>query len=370
MGNRYLVKLTPVGKYYFGSENSFNAEDKTKGGRISNYLVRSRKYPQQTTLLGMMRYAILQQYDLLDKSKRSEWASNIGSQSFNGLASSEKGEQISDWGLIKEISPLFLLKNDSSYLPAGLDTQQYYKSDCDTFDEVTLTLSKKEGATSNYGKEQFYWLKEYDPKQYTFAFWKKHKGNELLNPDEIFAESFQVGITKSREGKPENDAFYKEFFYQLKEDTAFAFYLNTSEPLRNFDSPIIIQSGGDQSLFRLDVSNTSDNIFESAIVDGKGKFTMLSDAYVDSGILLPLCDACITSSVDFRFMQTTTTTERYYNVSSRNTDMRKSKKMNLLERGSVLFTSDAKAVAQLLNNNELKPYRNAGFNYYSFETIN
>jgi CRISPR-associated protein Cmr3 len=367
MANRYLVQLTPVGKYYFGSENSFNAEDKAGGGATKNYLVRSRQYPQQTTLLGMMRYAILQQYGLLQQPQ-SEWAAKIGAHSFNGLQPDANGNRVSNWGLIQQISPLFLLIDGQMFLPAGISLQLYKKDK--SLGQVALMPQGRSGAVADYCTDEFYWFEQYDPKQQACMLWKQHNGSALLQPSDIFIGCFQVGITKSRQGAPDEDAFYKEYFYQLKRGAAFAFYVTTSEPLQHFEKPLLIQSGGDQSLFHLQLSEASDNIFETTQATGKGKFTLLSDAFVKADEVLPLCTACITQSVDFRYMQTTTATGRYYNVSKKAGDMRKSEKLNLLERGSVLFTDRAEELEKVLNSPDIAPYRHAGFNYYSFEKIN
>lgn len=371
MANRYLIKLQPIGKYFFGSENSFDTQDKANGNTSKNYLVRSRQYPQQTTLLGVMRYAILQQYGLLGKENRAEWPNKIGPNSFTGTDKGSNGNTTEKWGLIKSISPLFLINGDDKYIPAGLSSQYYKKKKNSDTEEVTLTANIKEDVETNYKKEGFYWFKDYEAKEEAEMLWKRIAENKLFAPDKIFKESFQVGITKSRDGKSDNDAFYKEFFYQLKDGYAFGFYLETSEVLAHFDKPFILQAGGDQSLFQIETMKATDNIFPAQVPVGMGKFTLLSDAYCNADEVLPLCDLCITESVDFRYIQTNTTeTNKYHHVSSSPSNMRKSKKMNLLGRGSVLFTHDAAKLDSVLRNTDIQPYLNIGFNHYLFEPLN
>ncbi len=369
MRNRYLAKLTPAGKYYFGSENTFDSEDKASGLAGTNYLVRSRQYPQQTTLLGMMRYAILQQYDLLGKDK-SNWPDMIGACSFKGNVPDYNGKTTQTWGLIESISPLFIMHNGNKYLPAGLTTQLYTKESASEYTETELTATERTNTCSNYGTDKFYLFDGYDAKQYSKVIWKSTDPDALLNPVDVFVESFQVGITKSRDGNSDNNAFYKEYFYQLNPGYSFGFYVETNQPLKNFDEPFIIQSGGDQSLFQLHLTPATDNIFVTNEPTGQGKFILLSDTWCNADDVLPLCYACITQSVDFRYIQTKTTTKRYHNVSKSDADMQKSGKMNLLERGSVLFTGNAAALKAVLNADTAQPYINAGFNYYSFQAIN
>lgn len=56
--NQYLITLTPAGNYFFGNDRGFG--DKTDNpNAILNYLVSGLKYPQQTTLLGFLRYELL-----------------------------------------------------------------------------------------------------------------------------------------------------------------------------------------------------------------------------------------------------------------------------------------------------------------------
>ena len=367
MANRYLVKLTPIGKYYFGSENSFNAIDKANNSIPStNYLVRSREYPQQTTLLGMMRYAILQQYQLLGKDK-STWASKIGISSFQGNGVDINGHQTNNWGLITSISPLFLVQGENKFVPAGLDNQFYLDDESKEYGELLLPMIKEE-VISNYNPASFRLLNEYDPKVHSLQLWINQETNEFIKPCDIFKESFQVGIKKSRSGTPENDGFYKEYFFQLQNDFSFAFYLTTNEIIEYFNNPFIIQSGGDQSLFQVHLTAANDDIFETLAPTGTGKITLLSDSYCNADEILPLCTCCITQNVDFRYLQTTTSTEAYSNLGSGVSGIKKSIKMNLLERGSVLYTLDANALSKLLE--QPTPYRNAGFNYYSFKSLN
>ncbi|KAA6331329.1 hypothetical protein EZS27_020050 [termite gut metagenome] len=52
--NTYKIIIKPIDTFYFGSEKTFNPADGSK----ANYLVKSQMMPQQTTVLGMLRYAL------------------------------------------------------------------------------------------------------------------------------------------------------------------------------------------------------------------------------------------------------------------------------------------------------------------------
>ena len=98
MANKtYLVEITPIGSYYFGGENTFNTSDKAnKEAPTTNYLVRSRIYPQQTALLGLMRYVILLKNEALNKPNSIKM-DLIGEKSFRG---DEDNAPLS-WGTIE-----------------------------------------------------------------------------------------------------------------------------------------------------------------------------------------------------------------------------------------------------------------------------
>ena len=58
----YRIELKPVETFFFGGEITF--------GNFQNYLVKSNFFPQQTTLLGMVRKRLLDQYGLIDENGR------------------------------------------------------------------------------------------------------------------------------------------------------------------------------------------------------------------------------------------------------------------------------------------------------------
>ena len=101
--SKYLITLTPIDKFYFGGETIFKvssekkpenmtAEDrelKTFDDTFGSYIVKSNFLPQQTSLLGMLRFLILSNNgDLfsnnrIKQGKHEEAANLIGERSFN-----------------------------------------------------------------------------------------------------------------------------------------------------------------------------------------------------------------------------------------------------------------------------------------------
>ena len=55
-----LIKLTPLDAFFFGDENTFGMDN-------TSYYVRSRKLPQQTSLLGLLRYELLKKKGFISR---------------------------------------------------------------------------------------------------------------------------------------------------------------------------------------------------------------------------------------------------------------------------------------------------------------
>lgn len=354
----YLVELTPIGNYFFGSENTFSSTDKaTNDASITNYLVRSRMYPQQTTLLGLMRYVLLIKEGKLDKPVEEKNVL-IGSKSFQGTAvgSPEK------WGIINSISPLFLKNGNHNYKIAGQD-YQYYKNQKK---QVVLNSQNEPNNTFSFNINAHRHFTNHDPKQYAELLWKADSEIECLKPADIFVESFQVGIKKSFTGKSDNDAFYKQFFFRLIAGFSFAFYINVDSDIKDALQAVVVPSGADQSLFRVTFKEEESIFIEQKTPEGPVKITLLSDAFLTSDVL-DACELAISGSVDFRYIKTNTGTKRYYNISKSDEDMQKSEKLNLVERGSVFYSNDPSVLIAALT--APVAYRNTGFNQYKIELV-
>ena len=59
---KYIVKLTPHDKFFFGGEKNFGQKEKKDDDTsITNYFVKSNYFPQQTGVLGFVRHQLLLQ---------------------------------------------------------------------------------------------------------------------------------------------------------------------------------------------------------------------------------------------------------------------------------------------------------------------
>lgn len=106
---QYLVKMTPLEPYCFGTDQSAPYIGAENGGK-GTYFIRSKALPEQTTLLGTLRCMILESQGLLKENfdytpeESQQMAACIGPESFRFI--SEKKQK---FGYIKEISPLFII---------------------------------------------------------------------------------------------------------------------------------------------------------------------------------------------------------------------------------------------------------------------
>ncbi|MEM7571692.1 MAG: hypothetical protein AAF433_02275 [Bacteroidota bacterium] len=103
----FEISLRPHGRFFFGGETIFGQGDDDE--RRRSYLVKSEILPQQSSLLGMLRYLLLRENKLLyqagswpDQEKTVKLVGRKGF-SFNPAEPSAKNES---FGIIKGISPL------------------------------------------------------------------------------------------------------------------------------------------------------------------------------------------------------------------------------------------------------------------------
>ena len=83
MSKNYLVKLTPTGKFFFGGDMRFGVNGNE--GKFSSYIIETSKMPQQTSLLGMMRFLLLSKDETLFDVKKNCIKENASKESLEAL---------------------------------------------------------------------------------------------------------------------------------------------------------------------------------------------------------------------------------------------------------------------------------------------
>jgi CRISPR-associated protein Cmr3 len=305
---KYLVTLKPLEAFMFGGDQTFGKHGDKEAG---SYLVKSRKFPQQTALLGMLRQELMIQAGLLTRKRRGVWVDKqkkaqaialVGSEKFDMLAKAKQ-----DLGSIKNLSPVFLMQNNKRYIQkANIDTFPYEK-----------------------GK-----LKGYDPKNDITDNYVSLDGGKALSSDDIFTSKEQTG---NKKGGEENSLF-KKTSYLMKDGFTFAFYVELDSELKD----ALLTLGADRSSFMMTVKEDSGKLDYE---DSKGYLTLLSDAYITVDVKKH-CTFAIVSELSHRNLKgKKTAMSKHENV------FEKTETLYLYEKGSVFIDATKDLIANLNDEN-------------------
>jgi len=314
---RYLVTLKPLQSYLFGGDTTFGTFGDEKN---SSYLVHSRKFPQQSAILGMLKKEIMIQSGTLTRKVRGEWVDKHQKSEATALVGEEKFDiftnEMQNFGAIKSLEPIILIQKDKRYIK---------KVDIDSY-------TYKDGL-----------LQGYDAKKDIYDNFVEINSNKTLASSDIFEPIEQIGNSKF----DEQDSLFKKTSYRLKDDFRFAFYLECDYELKNS----IVTLGADKSSFKLEVKEENSTV---NYYDKNGYLTLLSDSY----ITLPLkehCDFAITSEISYK--QLTNSFQKNKRTFS------KSDKVYLYEKGSVILNPSQKLLENLNNKN----CQQIGYNNYTYK---
>jgi len=303
---RYLITLEVLEPFFFGGDTTFGALGDEENG---TYLAKSRYFPQQSAVLGMLKKEILTQSGLLTRKVNGEWVDKSLKARATTLVGNEKFDIFTknkqDFGVIKELSPLFLIKDDKKFIPkVAIDKYKF-----------------KDGL-----------LDGYNPKEDIYDNIISIDNKEVKKYSDIFESVEQIGIKK---GGGEN-AFFKKTSYTLKENFKFAFFVDIDFELK--DSIVFL--GADRSKFKMNVQQSSESL---EYADKNGYLVLLSDAY----ITLPIkehCDFAITSEISFQSLKN----KKHF---KKHNKFEKSKRVYLYKKGSVFINPSSDLIDNLKNPN-------------------
>jgi CRISPR-associated protein Cmr3 len=392
------ITLTPLGPFFFGGEvvlGTSGAQDE----RRRSYLVHSNIFPQQTSLLGMLREQLLRQNNLLapwnteeEKELALELIGNTGFGVELDPDSFTATKKSNSFGFIKELSPVILEdSNGQLFQPFPLDEGKGK-------DDKNLKWSQKEGPML---------LQNLDPKKGLELHFADEKGKTLMTSD-LFMSQPQVGITVTnrrnwREDRANDDeAFFRQTFYKnanselTKEsdggsrEYSFTFWVRLNPGLgKKFRmlSDSIVTMGGERSTFDMKVEkveyqeNLEDFLFPVSYKNntsppkGYARLLLLNDTYLPNQIIDNFKVFPIGETVTFRFFSTTLKETKDFYLLAREKDkssgkMKWKKKgrtqsqlFTLLKRGGVLFVpkDDLSKVKTVIENQTA--FHQIGYNY-------
>ncbi len=344
--SKYLVRFKPLDLFFFGGENKYRPrKDGNKIKFEADYFLRSEKFPQQTTILGALRYLILQENGQIPIQDEQKSKNLVGEHGFRINNNNNKNHKQNNYGLIEKLSPVYLQWKGGYYMP----TPYFFVMD-DNENPQVLDVKYEKNIKNSLNQNGLLVYKNYDPKEgFVEKLSKIDKMNDIIDYDCVYAEAEKVGIKKNNEdGTPadDEDAFYKMIAYKFKDkDTAFVVEVDLNDTSWEPDTTkkYFIPMGAERSPFQVTFLKISEEILKPRLPeDFKSSLPfilLISDTYVDKNP----ADFSIGETKTFRFLETKVVQNGAYakfkehDQASGQGEIQRSGRYNLLTRGSVLF---------------------------------
>jgi CRISPR-associated protein Cmr3 len=366
----HTIDLIPLDKYHFSSDKKYrNQIKKDNNGKwkrklVQDYLQRSRTFPQQTSIVGALRYMMLYingEIPIKDKEVANKI---IGKKSWS------IDNPDLDLGLIREVSPVMLFDGDTGYdfITNSLHFYSLEPYVCNAH-EVEYSSFTKDG-----GKKQSSW-KGYNDKSYYPRFMQqlmesdecmpkyqeKVDANSDITTEALknldygpFVSTSKIGIDKVKNSNDDPDAFYKIHDYKLNNGSFFRVYANLDIEDTQTE---IIPIGADGNLFYVVIRKENcPHTFEQLSPDNLA-ISLISDTYLDENEYEWLMEKTIFSAsniVPFGYIKTSNTKgNKYYTKNpstGRENDFRLDRgRIQLLEAGSVFYFDNKEDVEEMVN---------------------
>ncbi|NPA44450.1 MAG: hypothetical protein GXO49_02845 [Chlorobi bacterium] len=371
----YKFTLTPIDKFYFGKE---------KHPVRPSYFLESNPFPQQTGLLGLTRHYLLLAKNVIDD--KNEWDKLIGKKGFDGTPKT--------YGKIKKIYPVYISDNHNNYyypvkqldnlffvnntkVKVSYNNRSIKNLQILATEEASVKQTNQLNLKQSFFKDAF--LKNDENYNNLIPFYNELEkyttpnffGIKLkkLNSKGIFIKHIQPGITKNYEGEKKEDAYFKTQYLKLHKGFSFSFFAEVDEVLDE-KNILFMTFGGEASVYKVRVKK-ADNEVQNTPFGKKTEgniFHFLSDAIIKSDVF-EYVNQFIGETQFFRALKIGgKNLKRLYNID------RKPEKINeyftssqlLIKKGSIAFVDKdhEKDFIDALNNDNLKAYKNIGYNYY------
>jgi len=344
-----LVTFTPSDPFFFGGNQTF--------GDSVNYFAESRKFPQQTTLVGVIRHALFE----------AGQQANMG-QSFR-VNLSIPSNTTSDFGWLKSLSPVFIKGENHYYLPVRVPISEDSTGAFGATDKINF--QPKGEIQINYGGdwESVSLATTYKEKE-GFEYMLAPSSGKPISYSEVFNEFPKIGLGRDRvlhtalQGR-----FYQQNLFKMKSGYAFACFVEGTTELFDILKRRNMPIGGEKVNFVVGVEEPTTQTFESQFntalienyISSNANWIFLSsDALVDSNVFDD-CQFQLPETISFRNIVTPGNYTPQLSKSKNGTERYKSQQFILLRRGTVLFPKDLKKVLNSLNNPDFKKI---GYNYF------
>jgi len=357
----YQIKLTPNGSFYFGGEGSFSSPKIDSISKDKNsidyfkprqgYFAKSEKFPQQTQLLGMVKKELLKANGLLMHFKHEE--KPIKDNKVKEIIGDKWGKEVTNTGVIKELSPLFLWHkaNEELCFPMPYD----YGYVLETTSTAYINGIKKEAVAFKSLKDS---SKYFSAKDYLYNNYHTTRGF-VANIDEIFTPYIQTHTQTIIYKKDDEEQLFKVERYVLNENFDFVFYLTLSDKYfeDNYNTTVFL--GGENSSFNMSVELIEKlplediNSYYNLALPKDKKIVLLSDSYIDAED--NIFEYAKASMCDKTQLRTIVKNREHFN---------KTTKLILLTKGSVFYPKSEEARKKIESILNKESFQKIGYNKY------
>ena len=261
-GKEFFCVLKPIEPYFLGGERNFVFGERAKDKM--DYYITSEDSPQQSTVLGLVRYLMLSKGKLLsdayygsdqgrrkmanDKNERirGQQEELIGAQGF----CYEEPKPHQDYGKLYSLSPLFLVnaenhrmirtplnhvKGEATYRPFAM--QEGYATENGKESILPVDFKTKDGLTDSFVDMD-------------------DENHKIIDRDTIFKCEEHTRIGRGEE----EDGYFKMVYKHLSKDYAFGFYCQAEAG--TLPKADIVYMGQGKSPFRFTAVETDGGRFE------------------------------------------------------------------------------------------------------------
>ena len=253
MSEKYIrIELTPLAPYFLGGERGLKYDDNdTQMSRGEKYYIRSNLMPNQSALFGVLRFLGIENPD----SSYARDENRIGKESYRLDNASNQ-----DFGMIKKISPLYLMrKEDENEPPAENDKEnKKNKKEGDNlyFPAPMLIAAMDSGNSKKNNQYECLetdcgsrWLPLFYSEKDAELFRFIHLSDGKLLDKEINPFRYQTRVVINRKRNynngistyPEKDKDFLKKDYVILDGFRFVFYAKVGEGLFDFSQEKIIK---------------------------------------------------------------------------------------------------------------------------------
>ncbi|MEM6397419.1 MAG: type III-B CRISPR module-associated Cmr3 family protein [Bacteroidota bacterium] len=357
----HLITLRPIDVFFFGSERTFGNDE------LVNYRAETRLYPQQTTLMGLLRYI-------------GYYAEGIGPKKIGCSFTVDSFKRESNYGVIKAISPLFFRKYNDQKKPTDFGFAPYLRVALTKSPPKVNELKAEYSTGTDDNWHPLIELPDYIAKD-DYEVSLVAVANEPIDLSDVVKTDERVGITKQLEDTEKSDGFYKQKMGRLVPGFSFAFMAKLELGKGKIPKKQVIKVGAEKALFSVSCKEIDEkesktytdripaDLYDNCRMEEYYVAVLLSDAFVERKPFERLAFTAA-GTVDFRHLHTPSGVrknnwgklDRSSNiVLGKGTIIQQSKKYNLLSRGSLLTSKSRQDLIKLLDQHH---WQTIGCNQY------